>query len=553
MDITIYSVLIWLIAILIASFGLIVFLGSRNTSSRVFALCAFLTALWSVAQGFFIASTSEYSALFLIKLSHVLGVIISFGFLYFSLIYPDDQKPSSRIVPIFILISAIFFYLYFFTSFLISAALPFDGIQRWEWTAETGQLLFYATFFGSWVALLRNLYRRGSRAQSTREKKNLRYMFWGLLLGVTAPSILNIILPSIGYFRLNWVGVILSSVWIYIIGYSIIKYRQLSVRVFLAEVLVVSMAVLMFINIFTDIPLGIYGRAALFLIFAILGYFLIRNIVRVSIQREELGDLSKNLQKKVNEQTEEVQRAYEVEKRARIELENLNQNKNDFIIVTQHHLRTPLAQIRWYANSIASGLYGAVSSEMNNAVSRIDIATEKLIKTLHNFLEIVQMKIGTKFLVLEKASLKDTVEILLDEFSRGLKKKGLTVALSPPEESWPLVSVDVMRMKEALAILIDNAVVYNKEGGEITIEAKREQNRFVLRISNSGIGISREDGERLFRQSFFRTKEAQRVHPSGMGIGLLVAKTIIEAHGGKIRLEEGTQGQTVLSFTLPLA
>lgn len=553
LEISIYSILIWLTAILIVSLDVIVFLGSRSLSSRVFALSSFLTALWSAAQGFFIAANLSALALFIVKLQHFLGIIISLGFLYFSLTYPDDKKPNKKLIPILVVIGVVFFILYFFTSQIIYEVFPFDGIQHWGWTFGLFQRLFDVTFYGLWVSILMNTYRRWKRAQEVSQRTNLRYMFWGLLLGIIPPVVLNVFLPGIGYFRLNWVGPIASAVWIYIIGYSIIKYRQMDVRAFTAEVLAVSMAALMFINIFTNLPFGIYGRALLFLAFAVLVYFLIKNIVTVSVQREELADLTQNLQKRVDEQTKEIRRAYEVEKHARIELQQLNQNKNDFIIITQHHLRTPLAQIRWYANSIASGLYGTVSAELGNAVSRIDNASEKLIRTLNNFLGVVQMKIGVKFLTIESLALKPIIEKLLDEFSSEIEKKRLTVTFPEHDSDWPPVRVDTERIKDALAILIDNAVQYNHEGGNIAIETKRERDRFILRISNTGLGISREDAARLFRQSFFRTKEAKRVNPAGMGVGLLVAKTIIEAHKGSIVLGPSTEKGTTFTLTLPLA
>jgi len=556
LEISTYSILLWLTAILIGSFDLIIFVGSRSLSSRVFAAFTFLLVPWSAAQGFVIALSVNATALFLVKLQHFIGIVISFGFLYFSLVYPEDKKPKHNFAIVITLstIAAVFFVLFFFSNLIISDIFPVGGIERWGWRFAELQRLFDVTFYGIWLVVLANIYHKWRKSPVGATRTNLKYMFFGLTLGIIPPGILNVFLPSIADYQFNWIGPIASAVWVYVIGYSIIKYRQLNVRAFIAEVLAVSMTLLMFINIFTDVPLGIYGRTAAFLVSAIVVYFLIKNIVIVTIQREELTNLTQNLQQKVAEQTKEIQRAYEVEKKAHVDLQQLNQNKNDFIIITQHHLRTPLAQIRWYANSIANGLYGTISTELSSAVSRIDNASEKLIKTLNNFLEVVQMKIGTKFLALEKTSLKKVVEILLEEFSNDIKKKSLTVTYSREEESWPTVNVDVARMKEALAILIDNAVVYNRESGSIAIEAKRERIFFVFCISNTGVGISKEDKTRLFTQSFFRTKEARRLNPTGMGVGLLVARTIIEAHRGKISFESEGDGKGVeVVVQLPLA
>ena len=326
----------------------------------------------------------------------------------------------------------------------------------------------------------------------------------------------------------------------------------MNVRAFTAEVLVVSLAVLMFVNIFTNVPLGLYGRTTLFLTFAILGYFLIKNIVTVSIQKEELTDLTKDLQQRVDEQTKEIKRAYEVEKKARIELQQLDQNKHDFIIITQHHLRTPLAQVRWYANAITSGLYGAVSAELRTAVERIDAASARLIKTLNNFLEVVQMKIGVKFLAIESVTLKPIIERVLVEYSSEIKKRRITVSFPEQDSAWPPVRVDNERMKEALAILLDNAVRYNRENGSILIETEQKRNVLILRISNAGLQLDTGARAHLFKQSFFRTEEARRINPTGMGVGLLVAKTIIEAHKGRIRFDKAQRDDVSFVVQLPL-
>lgn len=71
---------------------------------------------------------------------------------------------------------------------------------------------------------------------------------------------------------------------------------------------------------------------------------------------------------------------------------------------------------------------------------------------------------------------------------------------------------------------------------------EKKRGIFLFNLSNTGIGLSEDDKERLLKHSFFRSKEAKRAHPTGMGVGLLVAKTIIEAHNGRIKVEEGKAG-----------
>ena len=127
------------------------------------------------------------------------------------------------------------------------------------------------------------------------------------------------------------------------------------------------------------------------------------------------------------------------------------------------------------------------------------------------------------------------------------------MAVSVQTADWSLVCADAERIKEALAILIDNAVVYNKEEGKIEIRTAKERGKLLIRISNTGLYLDAEAQEHLFRQSFFRTKEAKRVNPTGMGVGLLVAKTILTAHRGTITLESSEEERTTFVVALPIA
>ena len=108
----------------------------------------------------------------------------------------------------------------------------------------------------------------------------------------------------------------------------LVKYKQMNVRVVFGQAIIVAMLLLFFANIFTDFGFGVWGRIATFIVFALLGLFLLKNILVNQLQKEELADLNQNLQKRVDAQTKEIKRAYEVEKRARVELQQLNQNKN---------------------------------------------------------------------------------------------------------------------------------------------------------------------------------------------------------------------------------
>lgn len=114
-----------------------------------------------------------------------------------------------------------------------------------------------------------------------------------------------------------------------------------------------------------------------------------------------------------------------------------------------------------------------------------------------------------------------------------------------------MVDADPERMRDVMDILIDNAVKYNTKGGKIEITTGSRDKMFTLSIANTGLQLSEGDQAHILKQSFFRSAEAKKVNHLGMGVGLLVAKTIIEAHGGRMKLEKDNIENTTFTFTLP--
>ena len=129
------------------------------------------------------------------------------------------------------------------------------------------------------------------------------------------------------------------------------------------------------------------------------------------------------------------------------------------------------------------------------------------------------------------------------------------ISVSFPEDGrdWPLVLADHDQIKDACSILIDNAVKYNNEGGNLNFYTSQNDKKLSICIENSGIGLDTDDRERILKQSFFRSKDAKKLNPLGMGVGLLVAKAIINANHGDISIDSKEDGKTVVAtITLPV-
>jgi signal transduction histidine kinase len=266
---------------------------------------------------------------------------------------------------------------------------------------------------------------------------------------------------------------------------------------------------------------------------------------------DTVEDLSKNLQRKVDEQTKELKEAYQVEKKAHQQLKNLSRAKDQFIMATQHHLRTPLTVMKGYSSMIIEGDYGKVSKKAKEKLEYFQESTEKLIRLVNSFLDISQFQMGKKVLKKKKISLESIIKEIIKELRVEAKEKGITLKLKKPKEKI-FLKADKDKLKESFYNIIDNAVKYT-EKGSVTIEIKKKKNKALLKVQDTGIGMTKEQARTLFSKIFERGKEAQKAHGLGKGIGLYIASNIIKAHKGKVWADSKGKGKGSTFFVeLPL-
>ncbi|MFA6295140.1 MAG: histidine kinase dimerization/phospho-acceptor domain-containing protein [Candidatus Paceibacterota bacterium] len=415
MEISIYSILTWFVAILIGSLDLVVFLGSNKLSSRAFAFCIFWVTLWISTMGFFISFQNTDLGNIGLRTVYFLGSAISVSFLYFFLIFPDEIKLKRITYRSLIIFEILIFYLIYFTDLIVFGAYVNDSPSGWSWHFGILFFIYEISFLGFFLFGIITLYRKYKKCSDINLKNNLKFMLWVIIVGIIPPSLFCIAFPQFGYFDLDWLGPVTEIIWIPIMSYSIIRYRQMNVRAVVAEVLAIGMTIVFFINIFIQTPLGIWANMGTFVVFLILAIYLIRSILREAEQKELLNHLNNNLEQIVASQTLEIRKSYELEKKARRDLEKLNETKNQFIMITQHHLRTPVTSLRWELEAIGKGSYGKVSSDVAEALHDAKTATDRLTRIVDDFLSITALKAGGNILNIEKANIQPLLRDVFEE------------------------------------------------------------------------------------------------------------------------------------------
>ncbi|MEI6304643.1 MAG: HAMP domain-containing sensor histidine kinase [Candidatus Taylorbacteria bacterium] len=299
------------------------------------------------------------------------------------------------------------------------------------------------------------------------------------------------------------------------------------------------MATMSVINIFTDYIFGIYGRIILFIAVTTLCYFLYKSVTNGIKQTAQLTTLNSTLAEKVAEQTAEIRKAYELEKHARRDLEKLNETKDQFIMITQHHLRAPVTRIKNDLAATLSGDNGRLSAKLTRSLEDTDATATRLSKIVDDFLDITTLKVGSQILNIGTGNLGLLTEDVLDELRIDIEKMHLTVENGKPN-IWPDLQIDAHKMREVLLIILENAIKYNVDGGTIEVTTDSRDGYFEIVVKNTGIGLTSLDREKLFKKNYYRSAAAMTVNPRGMGIGLSVARAIVRAHKGELTI--GSEG-----------
>jgi len=269
----------------------------------------------------------------------------------------------------------------------------------------------------------------------------------------------------------------------------------------------------------------------------------------LELSSREFVDINKKLHSENEIIEREVRDRTEKLTKANQELQELDNRKSEFLSIAAHQLRTPLSGLKWALNMLIEGEAGPISDQQKVLLMKSYEGNERLVGLVNEMLQANRIERGV--LPLQKVSTQvvDLVDNVLYEVLPIAAKTNITIHFNhtntPPE---PLM-IDPEKARAVFQNLIENAIKYTHPGGEVNIQISRVENVEQFAISDNGIGIPIDDQAHIFSR-FFRARNAKKVDPNGTGLGLYIAKNIIEMHGGKIWLESGEDKGTTFYFTL---
>lgn len=228
----------------------------------------------------------------------------------------------------------------------------------------------------------------------------------------------------------------------------------------------------------------------------------------------------------------------------------LDRLKDEFVSIASHQLRAPMASIRGYAANMADGTYGAVPEHLKEPLANVQEISRLMVKSIEDYLNVSRIEQGRMKYEKARFNIADTARKVVNELTPVASKKGLTLSVNAPEDIQ--INGDIGKLNQVFVNLIDNAVKYT-EHGSVHVSVDKTDKAARITIQDTGVGIDPKELPDLF-EKFTRARGANKINTTGTGLGLYVAKQLVEGHGGLLRAESDGPGKgTRFIVELPLA
>jgi len=450
---------------------------------------------------------------------------------------------------------AIIFSIYAPVVLFLSTNYNLVGVNLGDCTAIEGFIAQYFTYIVEAVFILAIMvlvgleYRKNS---DSGRKKQIVIFGLGVILFLIAFSSGNII----GSFTDNWTlaqaGLIGMPIFIGFLVYLIVQYHTFNIKLIATQALVWVLAILIGSQFFfIKIPINFVLNGFTFIASIIFGYFLIRSVKVEIAQKEELAKLN-------------------------IDLEDLIKQRENLVHLVTHKVKGSFTRSKYIFAGILDGTFGEISPEIKKCAEQGLESDNMGIETVDLVLNVANMQKGTFKYEMKTVDLKDIVLKSVAEKKDGMETKGLKIeseikparnasdiADARPQDSLQRVGQaggddtytvlgDSFWLKEVVSNLIENSIKYT-EKGKITVGLEKRNDKILLSVKDTGVGISDEDKKNLFTEGG-RGKDSVKVNVDSTGYGLYSVKLIIEAHKGKVWAEsEGAGKGSTFFVELPSA
>ena len=516
--------------------GFSVYFSNRQSiTNKTFLAFSIVTAIWGTINYLAYQTVNPELVLWLFRFIMFFAVWQAFTFFQLFFVFPNTKQHFSAVykrvlVPVVVATSLITL-----SPLILSGIIELTEVGAVS-EAEVGPGIFFFGFIAVGLVLsgLVVLVNKMRFIKVKTEKQPQEFMLYGALIMFALIVVFNFLAPVVTSNRdFIPLGALFVFPFIAFTSYAVLKHKLFNIKVAGASLLVFVLSVIMFLEvIFAEEFFLVLYRSSILLLVLLFGILLIRNVIREVEQREQLEILSKELAA------------------ANAELKKLDQLKSDFLSFVSHQLRAPLTVIKGYISMIEEGTYGQIPQNILEVLGKVFVSNEKLIRLVNDFLNLSRIEQGRLQFEFEKTSVAALIEEAVGMLKDNAAKRGLTLVWQKPE-AVPDITIDKSKVYEIIYNLIDNAIKYT-ENGSVSVELFKKPKSVVIAVKDTGIGLSQDDQKQLF-QRFGRVEAGKKVNITGTGIGLYVAKYMVEAQKGRIWAESAGRGKGSTFFVeLPL-
>jgi signal transduction histidine kinase len=229
---------------------------------------------------------------------------------------------------------------------------------------------------------------------------------------------------------------------------------------------------------------------------------------------------------------------------------HLSRLKNDFVANVSHELKTPLALIRLFAETLELGRVPG-EEKARQYYQVINKESQRLTQLINNILDFSRIEAGRKEYRFAPTDISRIVQDVVDAYRFQIEQQGFTLEVKLAEDV-PEVPADKEALAQAVLNLVNNAIKYSRDDKYLGLEVRRQDGRVLLSISDRGIGIAKGEQRKIF-DKFYRAEDSLVHETKGSGLGLALVHHIMEAHGGEVEVDSIPGRGSRFTLALPIA
>jgi len=511
----------------------------------LFALSIFFS-LWVILDLLIWIGYSSINIMFVWSFLSLLGVLIYLSCVYFAYLFINKKNIPFWITSVFsiILLPVIFFTAttYNLESFYIPDCIANEG------NIFTNYAYFVGAFSALWILSL-SIFGCVKNKDKTFRKQTLLLTIGleAFILTFFSSGFIDTYLVDNGitgdYLAGNY-GLFGMTIFMGLLAYLIVQFKTFNVKLIGANALVVTLWILIGSLLFAVQSTTALVIAAITLLMSVIfGYYLIRSVRNEVQTREYAQGLAKAL-------ADSNDKLFGLNSK----LKELDRQKTEFVSIASHQLRTPLTAIKGYSSMLLEGSFGELTEKPKNAVEVIYQSSNRLVNVIEDFLNITRIELGKMKYDMTVIDIAEMMKVLEGELTPFAKRRKIDFSIKLESAHFHTYA-DYGKLSQVVSNVIDNAIKYTPEGSvHVTVSRPKNDSKNIhVVVKDTGVGIAAESIPKLF-QKFIRADEVGKTHISGTGLGLYVAKQIIDAHKGDIRIESnGVVGKgSTFTITIPV-